>query len=357
MTRRRSRASTSFDSEPKRTFLRLRREARGKKVVGAEEKEEFFETNMEDNMENHHEEEDHNHGEGGRANHAGKDRRVLGSYINPNPGNCRSSIQKPTIHANNFELKPQLITLVQNNCSFGGGVQEDPNQHLTTFLRICDTVKSNGVHPDAYRLLLFPFSLRDKAAKLRVEVQTFRQQDGETLYEAWERFKDLTRRCPPDMFNEWVQLHIFYEGLSYESKKAIDHSSGGSLNKKKTIEEAIDVIETVAENDYFYASKRGNTIGVMELNNVDALLAQNKLITQQLADLTKKMETNQVAAISTSSTTQEGVNEEAQGSQEQANYNGNSPRKNYDPYSKTYNPGWRNHPNFGWGSEQDQNQD
>lgn len=57
------------------------------------------------------------------------------------------------------------------------------------------------------------------------------------------------------MFNEWVQLHIFYKDLSYESKKAVDHSSGGSLNKKKTIEEAIDVIETVAENDYFYAPK------------------------------------------------------------------------------------------------------
>ncbi|KAL4276154.1 hypothetical protein AHAS_Ahas20G0178800 [Arachis hypogaea] len=193
--------------------------------------------------------------------------------------------------------------------------------------------------------------------RLRAEVQTFRQQDGETLYEAWERFKDLTRRCPPDIFNEWVQLHIFYEGLSYESKKAVDHSSEGSLNKKKTIEEAIDVIETVAENDYFYASERGNTRGVMELNNVDALLAQNKMITKQLADLTKKMERNQVAAISTSAATQEGVNEEAEGDQEQANYIRNSPRQHHDPYSKTYNPGWRNYPNFGWENQQDQGQD
>jgi len=23
-------------------------------------------------------------------------------------------------------------------------------------------------------------------------------------------------------------------------------------------------------------------------------------------------------------------------------------RQNYNPYSKTYNPGWRNHPNFSW---------
>ncbi|KAL4391111.1 hypothetical protein AHAS_Ahas03G0212400 [Arachis hypogaea] len=128
------------------------------------------------------------------------------------------------------------------------------------------------------------------------------------------------------MFNEWVQLHIFYEGLSYESKKAVDHSSGGSLNKKKTIEEAIDVIETVAENDYFYASKRSNTREVIELNHMDALLAQNKMITKQLADLTKKVEENQVATVITSSPAQERVNIEEEGDWEQANYVGNSPR-------------------------------
>ena len=57
------------------------------------------------------------------------------------------------------------------------------------------------------------------------------------------------KEMPPDMFNEWVQIHIFYEGLNCESRKAVDHSSGWSLNKKKTIEEAIDVIETVADNE------------------------------------------------------------------------------------------------------------
>jgi len=110
---------------------------------------------------------------------------------------------------------------------------------------------------------------------------------------------ELTRRCPPDIFNEWVQLHIFYEGLSRKAKKAMDHSSGGSLNTKKTIEEAIDIIETVANNEYLYASYRSTNRGVMELSQKDALLAQNKLITNQLAVLTKQMEKTQVAAINT----------------------------------------------------------
>ncbi|XP_057760563.1 uncharacterized protein LOC130980939 [Arachis stenosperma] len=353
MTGRSGETSSSFDSEPEKTFLRLRREARGKGIVGEEPVEKDLTTTMED--------EAHEDVGGGAGNQAGQERRVLGSYINPNLGNCGNSILKPTIHANNFELKPQLITLVQNNCSYGGGAQEDPNQHLNTFLRICNTVKSNSVHPDTYKLLLFPFSLRDKATKwlesfskeslttwedvvnkfivrfyppqrinrLRAEVQTFRQLDGETLYEAWERFKDLTRKYPPDMFNEWVQLHIIYEGLTYESKKVVDHSSGGLLNKKKTIEEAIDIIETVAENDYFYASERGQKKGVLELNSMDALFAQNKAIAAQLAALTKKMENNQVVVVQVQAPPQEEHEPEVEC--EQANYVHNPSQPPYDP--------------------------
>ena len=33
---------------------------------------------------------------------------------------------------------------------------------------------------------------------------------------------------------------------------------------------------------------------------------------------------------------------------EQVDYMGNVPRQQNNPYSNTYNPGWKNHPNFGW---------
>ena len=43
------------------------------------------------------------------------------------------SIAYPTIQANNFELKPALIQMVQVN-QFGGGATEDPHDHITNFL-------------------------------------------------------------------------------------------------------------------------------------------------------------------------------------------------------------------------------
>ena len=64
--------------------------------------------------------------------------------------------------AHNFELKSALISMVQQY-QFRGTSLGDPNLHRSVFLEVCDVLKLNGVSTDAIRLLLFPFSLRDKA--------------------------------------------------------------------------------------------------------------------------------------------------------------------------------------------------
>ncbi|KAL4390482.1 hypothetical protein AHAS_Ahas03G0149500 [Arachis hypogaea] len=43
-------------------------------------------------------------------------RRNLGFYTIPNPTFYDSGIVVPPVNANNFGLKPQLITLMQQNC-------------------------------------------------------------------------------------------------------------------------------------------------------------------------------------------------------------------------------------------------
>ena len=143
-------------------------------------------------------------------------RRMLGDYTTPTSKFDGRSISIPAIGANNFELKPQLVALMQQNWKFHGLSSEDPYQFLTEFLQICETVKTNGVDPEVYRLMLFPLAVRDRArawldyqpkdsldswdklvttflakffppqklSKLRVDVQTFKQKDGEFLYEA-----------------------------------------------------------------------------------------------------------------------------------------------------------------------------
>ena len=67
------------------------------------------------------------------------------------------------MEANNFELKPALITMVQQH-QYTGHPSEDPNEHMGRFLWMENTLKFNGVRPEVIKLQLFPFSLRDVAA-------------------------------------------------------------------------------------------------------------------------------------------------------------------------------------------------
>ena len=74
-----------------------------------------------------------------------------------------SAVRQPPIEANNFELKPALITMVQQH-QFTGHPSEDPNEHLGRSMRMENPVKLNGVRLDVIKLQLFPFSMRDVSA-------------------------------------------------------------------------------------------------------------------------------------------------------------------------------------------------
>ncbi|MED6175900.1 hypothetical protein PIB30_082695 [Stylosanthes scabra] len=82
-----------YNSEPERTLLRRRREARRARQAELEHQLNMAANNEDDlNTNNNH--------------------VTLGQYINPTAESCGSTIRRPAIQANNFELKPSLIQLV-----------------------------------------------------------------------------------------------------------------------------------------------------------------------------------------------------------------------------------------------------
>ena len=42
------------------------------------------------------------------------------------------------------------------------------------------------------------------------------------MYEAWEHFKDLLRRCPHHELPSWLQIQKFYNGLKNENRVMVD---------------------------------------------------------------------------------------------------------------------------------------
>ena len=152
-------------------------------------------------------------------------KKALRDYAAPSIAGITSSIRKPVLPNNNFEIKTGLVQMVQQY-QFGGTPAEDPTEHLSNFQEICSTLKVNGVSGEAIRLMLFSFSVKDKAkawlnsfpqdffttwdevtshflakyfphsklSKLRDSITSFAQQEGESVYEAWEHYKETLRK-------------------------------------------------------------------------------------------------------------------------------------------------------------------
>nr|GEZ74209.1 reverse transcriptase domain-containing protein [Tanacetum cinerariifolium] len=68
----------------------------------------------------------------------------------------------PEINADHFEIKTNLLQLVQAN-PYHGFERENPHIHINNFRRITSTLKFRDVPNDVIKLMMFPYSLEGAA--------------------------------------------------------------------------------------------------------------------------------------------------------------------------------------------------
>ncbi|GJR56074.1 hypothetical protein Tco_1406595 [Tanacetum coccineum] len=72
------------------------------------------------------------------------------------------AIVLPKINADHFEIKTNLLQLVQAN-PFNGRENENPHAHINSFKRITSTLRFRNVPNDVIKLMMFPYSLEGAA--------------------------------------------------------------------------------------------------------------------------------------------------------------------------------------------------
>ena len=88
-----------------------------------------------------------------------------------------------------------------------------------------------------------------KSTKMRNDITSFTQVEGESFYESWERYKELLAKCPHHGIPLWMQMQTLYNGLLMSTQLMVDAATGGSLNNK-TPEQSWELFEMMAINNY-----------------------------------------------------------------------------------------------------------
>ena len=261
----------------------------------------------------------------------------LKTYFTPNAYTSPSCIRIPTTVAH-YEIKPGIVSMLT---PFFGLPSEDPYKHINQFLKVCSTVKLNNLTEETLRLILFPFSLRDRAEywlnslkadsvtswqqlvqeflkkyfpksktnQIRRSLTSFSQRDGEQFHEAWDRLNELMRSCPHHDVPQWQLVESFYEGLTEDQRNMVDASCEGAF-LQKSAEEGWALFETLNENSIQRASTARNGPSTQATVKASGIfeVRQSPDLSQKVEKLTQTLEN--IFCMGSSSTTCPTIGEE-----------------------------------------------
>ncbi|XP_057784322.1 uncharacterized protein LOC131001771 [Salvia miltiorrhiza] len=306
--------------------------------------------------------------------------RELGRHRNNRP----LCIVLPAINGN-AEIRPGFIQVLPK---FGDLPGESAHKHLAEFDLVCSTLRPHGFTENNLRLLTFshtlqgrardwlfdlpPGSIRtwgdleeqflrkffpeSRAANLRMAISSIKQKKAESLADYWERFQQLCRKCPDHGFSDYQLLtNYFYRGMSSFDRKIVDAACGGSLTNK-TLDEAKQLIVDMVSNGQQYEDEdddRYRPVQKVEDSNMNERIdALTSLVRGLAVSKTQHVQCgicfeNNHHTDACPSLQDNNTEQACMGSADEQEMNAQRQRRN-DPFSNTYNPGWRNHPNFRW---------
>src|SRR3954466_10726926 len=381
-------AELLFDAEPERLLRARLREVKRKRLASKEESPIVSESEDEERI-SLSSEQSESEPETMAADPPPPE-RLLGDYGRNNAPAGRMTIVNQPVDVAHFQLHPSTIRQLESK-PFSGRINEDANKHLQRFLTTTTSLKIEGHSEEAKRLVMFPFTLTDDAEewfyslpaasittwqemetaflneyfpasvfiRKRYDIVNFKKKEGESLGDAYKRFKRCLTACPTHNMDATEQMQNFVNGLRLKTKQLIDTAVGGSTNFT-TATVMKKIIEAIAANEHLelYDRTMSQPEGKIELKVPEQVVKMEDQIATEVYRRLKKMNISEqkVAQVEPVASV---VCEICSGPHfvmhcvatqvlvEQIHM-----LRQNNPYANTYNPGWKNHPNFAWKDQQ-----
>ncbi|XP_050919795.1 uncharacterized protein LOC127137369 [Lathyrus oleraceus] len=256
------------------------------------------------------------------------------------------------------------------------------------------SLKIEGNSEEAKKLVMFPFTLSEDAEewfyslpagsittwqqmettflnkyfpasayiRKRYDIVNFKQKEGESLGDAYKRFKRLLVACPTHNMDATKQMKNFVNGLRLKTKQLIDTAAGGSTNFT-TATGIKKIIEAIAANEHLelYDRSVSQPEGIIDLKLANQVVKMEDQIVAEVERRLKKMaiDTQTVAQVQQVQPTHTSNCEICGGPHLTVHCVATVQQieeikflRQNNPYSNTYNPGWKTHPNFSWKDQQ-----
>uniref|UniRef100_A0A2N9FZ71 Retrotransposon gag domain-containing protein n=1 Tax=Fagus sylvatica TaxID=28930 RepID=A0A2N9FZ71_FAGSY len=259
-------------------------------------------------------------------NHEGN-RKTMYDLLHPTQSSIPSCIMFPP-NAPHVELKQGLLAILPD---FRGLENENPYVHIRAFEEVINSFYAQHVVETA-KLRFFPFSLKDRARgwlytlkprsignwgemghefykkyfpphkvqQVKRKISSFIQGENESLFQAWERYKDLFNFCPTHSYENWRLVAYFYEGLTPRDRQFVQLSCGGGFLQKEP-EDAIDYLDEIAENSNTWTGPSATKStdrsratfttagrGIYQLKEEDTMKAKLESLTKEIEALKLK---------------------------------------------------------------------
>jgi hypothetical protein len=205
----------------------------------------------------------------------------------------------------------------------------------------------------------FPIS---KINDLRLQITNFKQKERERFTDSLEKFKELTMKCPPHGFKNETIVQYFYRGLTSSERNSLKTMKSReflSLTGDESYKTLDGMSERAQQWDFQNSWDRQHPApkigGLYEVKNDGDIREEIKVLKRQfdtmaLNKLVNAVDTYQAVVCGSYDSpmhfTQNCPTLSTEYPTEEVNAFNEYRKPTNGLFSKTYNLGWRNHPNF-----------